>query len=344
MTTVALDAATLEKLISAAVAAPSVHNTQPWRYRLDPDTTTVEVRAVPERRLRHTDPDGRALHISVGAAVFNLRVAVAYFGWEPVVRLLPRPADPESLASVRLAGPRFRNLAPLQDLYDELWRRHSSRYPFTGQPVPAEVRAEIAEAAAAEGAHLSFPGPAGTARVLQLTSEAERYGAADAVRGAESRSWVRAGSADGLPGPAIGPRDAAGHMPVRDYAAGPAADRPPPAPFERHPLIGVLATRRDTRADWLRAGQALEHALLTATAHHVQTSLFGQAAEWPDLRWALRDPRGPYEHVQMLIRFGHGPEGPATPRRPVRDVLDAGDRETSGSDDSNGSTGSAPAA
>ncbi|BBJ39031.1 hypothetical protein SSPO_017490 [Streptomyces antimycoticus] len=45
-----LDAAILEKLISAAVAAPSMHNTQPWRYRLNPDTVTLEVRAAPSGR------------------------------------------------------------------------------------------------------------------------------------------------------------------------------------------------------------------------------------------------------------------------------------------------------
>lgn len=84
-----LDAAALEQLISAAVAAPSVHNTQPWRYRLRPETATLEVRAVPERALRAIDPSGRALHISIGASLFNLRVAARHLGWEPAVRLLP---------------------------------------------------------------------------------------------------------------------------------------------------------------------------------------------------------------------------------------------------------------
>ncbi|MZE77235.1 hypothetical protein GTY57_09470, partial [Streptomyces sp. SID5475] len=74
-TTAPPDTATLEKLISASVAAPSMYNTQPWRYRLDTDTATVEIRAAAERALRHADPVGRALHVSVGAALFNLRVA-----------------------------------------------------------------------------------------------------------------------------------------------------------------------------------------------------------------------------------------------------------------------------
>ncbi|MEV6007973.1 nitroreductase family protein [Streptomyces sp. NPDC051976] len=325
MSTAALDAATLEKLISAAVSAPSVHNTQPWRYRLDPDTSTIELHAATERALRHADPLGRALHVSAGAAVFNLRVAVARFGWEPVVRLLPRPAEPDFLATVRLAGaPAGSGGQRHARLYDALWRRHSSRFPFDDRPVPAEVLAEIAEAAAAEGARITFPGAAESWRLLRLTAEAERFAVSDRDRSGESRSWVREGAPDGIPGAALGPRDSTGQVPVRDFTAmRPGATRPSAA-FERHPLVAVLTTRHDTRADWLRAGQGLEHALLVATAHGVKSSMFSQAVEWPELRWALRDPRGGHGHVQMLARFGYGPEGPATPRRPARDVLDTG--------------------
>jgi hypothetical protein len=104
MSSTVLDVPTLETLIAASVAAPSIHNTQPWRFRLDPDTVTLEIRAVAERGLRHTDPTGRALHISVGCALFNLRVAVTHGGWEPVTRRLPRPDEPDLLATVRLAG------------------------------------------------------------------------------------------------------------------------------------------------------------------------------------------------------------------------------------------------
>ncbi len=326
MRATALDAATLEKLITAAIAAPSIHNTQPWRYRLDPDTSTVEVRTAADRSLLHIDPTGRALHISVGAAVFNLRVAVAHFGWEPVVHLLPKPSEPDHLASVRLAGPRHGTHRPSRgpddDLYDAVWRRHSSRLPFSEQRVPPEVLERITTAAGAEGARLTRPGPAETSRILELTAEAERIDATDPARREESRAWVREGRSSGLPGSALGPQDATGRLPMRDYSAARPEDHRPPMVFERHPVIAVLSTRRDTPADWLRAGQALEHALLVATVHGVRASLLHQAAEWDDLRWALRDPRGAFQEVQMLIRFGFGPEGPATPRLSAHDVLE----------------------
>ncbi|WAP54312.1 Acg family FMN-binding oxidoreductase [Streptomyces sp. S465] len=333
----ALDAAILEKLISAAVAAPSMHNTQPWRYRLNPDTVTLEVRAAPERGLRFTDPMGRGLSVSAGAAVFNLRVAVAHFGWDPVVRLLPCRSQPDLLATVRLAAsPRDgagRHDDPHQELYDVIWRRHSSRSPFSGRRLPPRVLGELAEAARAGGTTLRVADPEETARLLRLTVEAERRAHEDPRRLAESRDWVRDTGPYGIPPAALGPRDATGRLPMRDYLGYPGAGpdghrdshqdgRPPAAVFESRPTIAVLTTDQDRRTDWLRAGQALEHVLLLATSHTVRASLLHQALEWSDLRWSLSDGHRTPGHVQMLIRLGYGPSGAATPRTGAADVLE----------------------
>jgi nitroreductase len=318
-----LDARMLETLISAAVAAPSIHNTQPWRFRLDPDTVTLEIRAVADRGLRHIDPSGRALHLSVGCAVLNLRVAVAHFGLEPVTRLLPRPGEPDLLATVRFGGPA--RTTPFPGLYEALWRRHSSRFPFSDRPLPTAVAAELAEAAHSEGALLSRPAPGATERLLRLTRDAESRNTADALRAAESRRWVHEpdGASLGMPPAAMGPQDFRERLPLRDFGA----HRHPSAlagrPFEKRPSIGVLFTAHDRRTDWLRAGQALERVLLVATAHGLRASLLHQALEWPDLREQFVPPAEDRRaRPQMVIRLGYGPEGPASPRRPAGQVLD----------------------
>ena len=93
--------------------------------------------------------------------MFNLRVAVQRFGREPVVRLLPRPSDPALLATVRLAGPRAAGRgtgrAHRHDLYDAVWRRHSSRRPFSDTAIPADdLAAHVSGDVLAEASALQF--------------------------------------------------------------------------------------------------------------------------------------------------------------------------------------------
>ncbi|MFE6523267.1 Acg family FMN-binding oxidoreductase [Streptomyces sp. NPDC057794] len=309
-----IDAAVLEQLLTAAVAAPSIHNTQPWRFGVDPATRSVEVRADRERALPLADPHRRALHLSVGAAVFNLRVAVAHLGWEPAVRLLPDPHATDLLATVQVTAP-CGEPPDYRRLYPAIERRHTSRMPFTGRPVPEPVLTEMAAAARAEGARLHVPDYTETRRLLRLTASAEARSTAGAARSAETRVWVTApGTASyGIPVTALGPRDAAGRMPMRDFTGPWPAPARPAVRFERHAQVALLWTPYDAPEDWLRAGQALERVLLTATAHGVRTSMLHQAMEWPDLRAAARlaqHRRCP----QLLIRYGYGPEGPRTPR------------------------------
>ncbi|MFK4145390.1 Acg family FMN-binding oxidoreductase [Streptomyces sp. NPDC004065] len=316
-----VDAAALEKLLYAAVAAPSIHNTQPWRFGLDAETRSVHVRADRERRLRLTDPHARAQHLSVGAAVFNLRVAAAHLGWDPVVELLPERGDPELLATVRLC-PRTPDAEPSYAepsyacLYDAVGRRHTSRMPFTGRPVPDHVVAEMVAAARTEGAHLDMPDIAGTRRLLRLTALAEARNTAHPGRRAEARGWVtapRTSARYGIPVTSLGPLDPDGRMPMRDFTGPLPGLRLPALRFERHAQVALLWTTQDRRADWLRAGQALERALLVATRHGVRTSMLHQAMEWPDLREAMTGQRRRcFPH--LLIRFGYGPEGGRTPR------------------------------
>ncbi|MFE3633581.1 Acg family FMN-binding oxidoreductase [Streptomyces sp. NPDC059168] len=324
MSSSTLGAPALERLVAAAVAAPSLHNTQPWRFRFDAGTRTVRIHAAADRALRHTDPVGRAVHLSVGCAVLNLRIAAAHFGWEPVTRLLPCPDRPALLATVRLAES-VRG-GPSTGLYEAVWRRHSSRFPFSGRPLPSDVLAELTEAAHLEGAVLRFPGYDDTDRVLRATWEAEWRNRADSDRAAESRRLVRAPHCRslGLASAALGPQDTLDRMPMRDFGAHRHSEVLPARAFETHPTLALLSTAHDRRTDWLRAGQALERVLLLATRRGVRASLLHQTMEWPDLRRVLGGlpAHGPRGHAQMVIRLGYGPEGLASPRRSVEEAME----------------------
>ncbi|WNM32124.1 nitroreductase [Streptomyces sp. Li-HN-5-11] len=327
MTAQHLDANVVTALVTDAAAAPSLHNAQPWAFRWLRDAGVLRLYADPGRALLRTDPVNRGLHMGCGAALLNLRVAAAAAGLAPVVRLLPEPALAEFLAEVRLCGPGPPDRA-LARLHPAIHRRHSSRLPFRDEAVPAAARQRLCDAARAEGAQLVFPGAWHVRSILELVRDAEVREALDTGVRAETTQWTRtepsgtAGAVDGIPGEAFGPRQRGTSAPVRDFSVG----RPMPGrgsePFEKAPNIALLGTARDEPVEWLRAGQALERVLLRATTEGLVASVTSQPLEWPETRWAVRDPVSAMAHVQMVLRLGYGPEGPASPRRPVTELLE----------------------
>ena len=307
-------------MLRAATLSPSMHNTQPWRFRLSPASQTIELYADPSRTLRHADPSGRAVHIACGAALLNLRLAARVTGREPVVRLLPDAGQPLLLATLRLGGP-CRPSEADSELRAVIPARHTNRQPFSNRPVPPGVLADLAEAAAVEGAVLRFPDHAESARLLGLVRDAERDLLASPGYREELALWVGGHRRpDGIPSDALGPRDPGGRTPTRDFTPG----RHQPARyawFEESPQLAVLCTASSAGADWLRAGQALQRVLLTATSRGIAVSPLTQPLETADA-WLVRDPRFGGETPQMILRLGYGLPVPATPRRPVSDVLD----------------------
>jgi len=308
------------ELVTAATLAPSRHNTQPWRFRFEPASQTIDLCADPARALPVGDPDGRAVHIACGAALFNLRLAAIVAGRQPVVRLIPDPVQPLLLATVRLAGSCQAAQHEIE-LHAAIAARHTNRSPFSGRAVPPGVLAELAEAARIEGAVLHLPDCQETSRLLRLARDAERDQLADPAYRAELARWAGgARDLEGVPDEVAGPRDPARATPVRDF--NPARPRPAGyAWFEEEPQLAVLSTLCNTRADWLRAGQALERVWLMATLRGVAVDPLTQLLETADA-WLVRDPRSGMEHPQMILRLGYGLPVARAPRRPVSDVLD----------------------
>ncbi len=323
MTANALPRTLVASLVEDAIRAPSMHNAQPWRFLHRTATDTIELHGDRSCEMPHADPVRRALHLGCGAALFGLRVAAAHRDLNAEAELLPAPGDPWHLADVHLSAPAGE--AELAALHPALRERHTSRFPFTDEPVPPEIMAGLSAAAAREGCRLDVPGDWFTDALMELVRDAARLEAADPLIRAEVAAWTRTEGEDpgaqGIPAYAFGPRQFDVTSPVRDFEPPHPGPSRASARFERRPGFALLGTRDDTPRDWLVAGQALHRVLLQATADGLSTSLMSQPLEWPELRALSRDPRSASGFVQMLLRLGYGPHGRATPRRPVSDVL-----------------------
>lgn len=330
---VALPSARVPGLVRTAARAPSVHNTQPWRFGVDGNA--VELRADRSRALAALDPAGRDMTISCGAALFGLRLAIRRLGYVPAVSALPDPRQPDLLARVYL-GPRKPATARERRLLAALPRRHTHRGSFSPEPLPGGLLVALQHDAVAEGAELVLvdrPGEFG--RLAAAQAAAQRRQDRDPAITEEIRRWTRPpGSAgrDGVPARAYSPLAGGGagtvpgFLPRRDFdlgrgegmASGAGRGRGggvPPA------ATAILVTAADTPGDWLRAGQALHRVLADAAAGWVFASLSSQAAEFGQAREMLRLGLSLTAAPQLVLQFGRCHITEATPRRPVRDVL-----------------------
>ena len=202
--------------VEAAISAPSIHNSQPWRFRIRDQG--VDVFADWSRQLELIDPHGRELIISLGAATFNVRLAMRQRGWVPVVRRWPDPAEPGLVVRVT-PGPPAGPDAVVSQLAAAVPLRHTNRRPFAAKIVPASVLSELATAAETEGASLGMVDAVGRAAILGLVRDAERTLRSRGIYRAAHIEWTHLahGHRDVLPRNAFGPWDALEALPLRDF-------------------------------------------------------------------------------------------------------------------------------
>lgn len=111
-------------LLRAAVAAPSIYNTQPWQFAVVDDR--IELYLDVGRGLPVADPQGREQIISCGAALEGLCLGMSHLGYEPVVTIRAEWWDPTHLATIRRGAPRPETSAEWRR-YWALQRRHVYR-------------------------------------------------------------------------------------------------------------------------------------------------------------------------------------------------------------------------
>lgn len=305
--------------------APSVHNTQPWRWEVG--ERSVHLYADRGRQVPATDPDGRDLVISCGAALHHARIALAAEGWETTVHRVPDPARPDHLAALEP----YERTPTDEDisLATAITERRTDRRRMSSWPVPGEYLDLMVERARITGALLVPVSEAHTrVRLERAMSEAAARQESRVEYALEIAEWSGRSSLaeDGVLAASAPARQGPDDLPLREFPGGtlvsPEVDR---WDHEEATLL-VLATTADDLVSRLRAGEAASAVLLTATDLGLATTPLSQPLEITDTRSAIAEEVLDGGAIpQLLIRIGWAPTSadplPVTPRRALADAV-----------------------
>ena len=312
----------LRRIVELATRAPSVHNTQPWQWRWA--AVALELYADRSRQLPASDPEGRNLTISCGAALHHAEVAADALGWSTTVTRLPDPERPDLMAVIAFApAPPSRHA---HELLSAIADRCTDRRRFTSWPVPDERLTHLAAQATSRGA-----------RALPLTDVSERFRTERLVHRAidlqhadrpvtlEQEQWINHGQTDGVPSKVLPASHESTVRTSSRFATG-RLDDIEGSEVESSDGLIVIYDVRDEPATWLRAGEGLSAMWLDATRDGLSMVPLSHVVEVPETREALQlEVLGGLASPLILVRVGWQSisrrELPRTPRRPVDEVL-----------------------
>lgn len=315
----------MRALLRYAILAPSGHNLQPWKFRIEPDGI-----AVLDDRTRHlpiVDPERREAVLSIGAAVMNLRVAASRFGLYHRVRYRPDPTTPELLARVTFAAQGWSD-SDLAGLFPAIVRRRTNRRPYRPRPLAPGALQELHRWTAGCTAAIRLITEIEVRqRIGELVDQGDRLQFADPRFRDELAAWIRTSwtrEGDGMPAGSLGVPELvspAGPWVVRKFNLGTAQGRTHHRLAAEAPLLAVVCGE-DTVSSWLEAGEMLERFLLVATQQGLQHAFMNQPVELHDLRWELRELLSTSLWPQLVLRLGYArPTRRPTPRRDLEAVL-----------------------
>ncbi|WP_083410505.1 Acg family FMN-binding oxidoreductase [Mycolicibacterium rutilum] len=321
----AVETEVLVKAVGVACRAPSLHNTQPWRWAIDGDT--VHLFLDKTRVLYSTDRSGREALLACGAVLDHFRVAMAAAGWAADVDRYPDPNDTTHLATFR-----FTPLEPLTDVHgrraDAIMIRRTDRLPFSAPADWGAVEQLLHQTITSDAVHLDVIADELRPELVEASRLTESLRFYDSSYHEELQWWTAPFAAtqgiprNELPTAAEGDRVDIGRrfpMPLDER------DRRRTYGTDRSKVV-VLSTRDSDRASVLECGEMLSAVLLEATVAGLATCTLSHVTELAASREVVACLIGRATTPQLLIRVGSAPaieqHPPATPRRPLSEVLE----------------------
>lgn len=316
----------LRALVWAASLAPSSHNTQPWFFRLG--DRSIDVWADKDRALVHSDSNHRQMFISLGAAIENLRTAADYYGLAHEVAYLPDPDDQFHAAAFTFD---FQDPSVWQESGEHLAhmipKRKVNRGPFHPHlPRPEVMDMLLGHSNSGVKVHL-WAAEEDRAKIMEIVCDATEEAFRDKNFARELGQWLRPSLEryrDGMPGYNIG-------VPWPVSFIVPLAMRYlPVAKMQRKmaeewlstaPAMLLLATPKDERLDWIRAGETLERIWLKSVQLGLSIAPLAAAIQIGEHHRRFGELIGEGSRAQVFARIGYPKQDwRGAPRRRLEDV------------------------
>lgn len=309
-------------LVRYATLAASSHNTQPWKFKLEPGKILITPDLA--RRCPAVDPDDHHLYASLGCAAENLLWAAQAAGLQGHLS-----SDP-STSGIQVdlqAAPPFRS-----PLFEAIPSRQCSRTEYDGTELSGEELRLLEEAGRSSGVSLMLlTAHKQKEQVAEYVAEGNTAQFGDPLWAEELKSWVRFNArdavrtGDGLYGPVMGSPDVPrwlGRLFMRLAFSAKSQNQKDIQKIRSSSAIAVFVSDTDDKPHWIEAGRCYERLALQATALHLRTAFINQPVEVLALRQQFASSLGiGNRRPDLVVRIGRGPEMPRSLRRPLEQVL-----------------------
>jgi hypothetical protein len=307
-----------------ACRAPSLHNSQPWRWVAD--DAAVHLYVDPNRIMYSADRRGREAIISCGAVLDHFRVAMAAAGWRSLVDRFPDPNNRRHVASIEFTPAHVVTEADRRRANGIVLRR-TDRLPMAAPTDWDSLESALRAVVDHDVAHLDVIADDARPELWKASALTDALRLYDSGYHDELNWWTAPfESSEGIPHSSLVSAAETDRVGVgRTFPVVPHSDRRPGIP-EDFAKVVVLSTEGDTREDALRSGEMLSRVLLECAAAGMATCTITHLTEMAASRHVvatlIEGPAWP----QILVRIGVAPSmetvPPPTPRRRLGDVLE----------------------
>lgn len=315
----------LEHFVYYATLAPSGHNTQPWKFKIDDDSISI----YPDysRRLPVVDSDNHALFISLGCALENVIIAADHKGYNASIEFQPT----ESKEHIKVRFTTHHHIPHDSRLYHSIEKRQVTRNKYTERQIPESDIQRLIDTSKQEGVQVKVFHKNGFKEIIPLIEEANLLQFNNKQFKNELMKWIRYSDKqakktnDGLKGTSMGYPSAPAWLGKLFFNLFDTPKKEAKNAIDlvrSSSLLLMFVALNNDKENWINIGRSYQRMALEATELGIKHAHVNMPCEELSVRKKLKEKFGLInEEPMLLIRLGYSGSLPKSLRRPVGEVM-----------------------